>query len=183
MRLRPVNLNAEEPKRVGAMITQERLKEVLDYGPETGVFVWLQKRGRRAVGQIADSPTSYGYTRIHVDGRTYMAHRLAFLYMTGEFPPEEIDHINGVRSDNRWENLRAVSPMINKRNSRMHDRNKTGVVGVCRRSQDGCFAVNFIDNHGKRHQVTRKDFFEAVCIRKSFENRAGTYHANHGRVV
>lgn len=89
------------------MLTQERLKELLTYEPATGVFRWRERRGNQgggcvAPGDEAGSVYKNGYRMIGVGGRRYGAHRLAFLYMTGAFPPAEVDHINGVPADNRW---------------------------------------------------------------------------------
>jgi hypothetical protein len=92
------------------LVTRERVLEVLDYDPGTGVFTWkVDTGGRIKKGAIAGSTSSNGYRQIRVDLRRYQAHRLAWLAMTGAFPPEEIDHINGVRADNRWANLRAAT--------------------------------------------------------------------------
>ena len=165
------------------MITQERLKELAHYDPETGVFAWKIKRGCIAAGQKAGRKTCYGYIRIQFDGCDAPAHHWAVLWMTGEAVPDQIDHINGVRDDNRWSNIRFATSRDNNRNQRLQDRNRTGLPGVGIRSQDGCFCVNFIDNDGNRHQASRKDFFEAVCIRKSMEAKSGTYHYNHGRAI
>lgn len=91
-------------------LTVERLKELLHYDPETGVFVWL--RSRRRLGVTAGF-LAHGYRKIKVGGVAYPAHRLAWLYMTGEWPDAQIDHINFFCSDNRWANLRAATPSQN----------------------------------------------------------------------
>lgn len=110
------------------MVTQERLKELFDYNPETGNLVWKVRRQRIKVGGVAGRVDNQGYRRIRLDGRNYQAHRLVWLWHHGEWPKYEIDHINRVRDDNRIENLRDVSGSINRLNS---DRpNKTGLAGV-----------------------------------------------------
>jgi len=100
-------------------LTQERLKELLHYDPETGVFTWLVNRGSAKAGMPTSGTNRPGYVRVRVDGELYYAHRLAFLYMTGSFPDKGLhtDHINRDRSDNRWENLRCVTRSINFHNS------------------------------------------------------------------
>lgn len=111
------------------MLTAERLRERLSYDPETGMFRWRVKHQgcRNVVGTI----DAKGYRLIHVDGRNYRAHRLAWLYSMDKWPGEEIDHINGVRSDNRLCNLREVSSSMNKQNQRRaHKDSATGILGV-----------------------------------------------------
>jgi hypothetical protein len=92
-------------------LTQDRLRELLDYDPDTGIFTWMVNRrgGKAAVGVVAGSRNTDNYVSITVDGEEYLAHRLAFLYMTGAFPPKQVDHINTAKSDNRWCNLRACT--------------------------------------------------------------------------
>lgn len=93
------------------------LRAVLSYDPETGVFTRIVATSNviRA-GDVAGGHHNEGYVRISVGNRRYLAHRLAWLYMTGEWPSKEIDHINGVRSDNRWVNLREATSVENNRN-------------------------------------------------------------------
>ncbi|WKV24405.1 hypothetical protein [Escherichia phage SUT_E1620] len=96
------------------MITQERLKELLIYDPETGLFYRRLKSGR--IKPINNKPNNYGYIQIRVgNGYRELAHRLAFLYMEG-YIPEFVDHINRIRDDNRWSNLRDSSRQENNRN-------------------------------------------------------------------
>ena len=107
-------------------ITQAELVENLSYDPDSGVFR-RKISNTRAVkaGDIAGSQNGKGYLTMMVCGRVYKAHRLAFLYMTGSFPPEEVDHINGIRDDNRWANLRAVSHVENSKNQKTPKSNTT----------------------------------------------------------
>lgn len=96
-------------------ITQDYLKKLLTYSPQTGIFKWKYDTFSKKGGSKSRS----GYVYLEIDSRSYSAHRLAWLYMTGELPPEhlEIDHINRIRHDNRWENLRVVTPSENVKNS------------------------------------------------------------------
>ncbi len=114
------------------MLTQLRLKEVLSYDPNTGDFVRLvQRRGpKNGIGEIAGCDNGQGYIRIYVDGKPYKAHRLAWLYVHGSMPLNEIDHINGNRSDNRIANLRDVVRSKNNMNRPRHRTNAAGIKGV-----------------------------------------------------
>jgi hypothetical protein len=96
-------------------LTQERLKELLHYDPETGIFTWKKLRtGPKR--SVAGSVTTKGYRSISVDGRPTLAHRLAWLYIHGCMPSKQIDHANGVRDDNRLVNLRDVDGCENSQN-------------------------------------------------------------------
>lgn len=110
--------------------TQRQLKQQLDYDPLTGAFTWkVSNSNRIKVGQIAGSIGNHGYLRISIDKKFYLSHRLAWLWMTGEFPPDQIDHINRVKTDNRWENLRAATNQQNQMNCISKD-NTSGKKGV-----------------------------------------------------
>lgn len=103
-----------------AMITQARLKELLHYDPDTGLFTWLASAGRgqpaNRIGTAAGRLNPEGYVRIGIDGTRYLAHRLVWLYVTGTMPSKMLDHINGVKHDNRWVNLREANHSENGQN-------------------------------------------------------------------
>jgi len=117
-------------------VSVERLKELLNYDPDTGIFTWVIKIGSKSARSIAGTPVKGGrYISIMIDRTGYRAHRLAWLYMTGEWPENSIDHINGDGLDNSFRNLRDVDNFVNLQNqTRPHSRNKTGYLGV---SQQG----------------------------------------------
>ena len=100
------------------MLTQKELKELLHYNPDTGVFTWRVSPSRTVkVGQVAGhTPKNTGYLQIRLSNKLYQGHRLAWLYMAGEWPRKYIDHINGVRDDNRWVNLREATQRQNAYN-------------------------------------------------------------------
>ncbi len=111
-------------------LTQEYLKSILFYDPETGLWKWLIDNYRYHAGDEAGSINSKGYVQITINGKKYKAHRLAWLYMTGEWPKVEIDHDNTKRSDNTWENLREAIGTENCYNYPVKATNKLGVKGV-----------------------------------------------------
>lgn len=91
------------------MLTAERLRELLDYDPETGAFRWKMSNNNIKIGTIAGTSNCDGYVQISIFRKFYLAHRLAWLYMNSEWPPHEIDHRNSKRNDNRWINLRSAT--------------------------------------------------------------------------
>lgn len=114
------------------MISAEELRELVHYDQDSGVFTRLKRTSPKArAGVVAGGLTPEEYWRIGVDGRRYLAHRLAFLYMTGAWPEHDVDHINGVRTDNRWVNLRAATRSENNQNrGRLVAGTKSGLLGA-----------------------------------------------------
>ena len=111
-------------------ITQKELKQLLHYEPETGVFTWLQDRSDKVkAGDVAGGKGT-AYKRICLNYKNYQAHRLAFLYMTGEWPQHMVDHIDGDPSNNKWSNLRQANAYQNARNKATQSNNKSGHVGI-----------------------------------------------------
>lgn len=112
-------------------LTAERLRSLLRYDPETGDFTWIVDRpGSKGIGSIAGVRLKHGYVQIMIDGQRYLAHRLAFLWAEGEWPPETVDHRNGDPSDNRWSNLRKASQGENLQNRRKMKNNTSGFTGA-----------------------------------------------------
>ena len=131
-------------------MTKEEVLAVLDYDPNSGLFTWRTARGGKTrVGAIAGSIDSSGYRQIRVGGRYYLAHRLVFLVMTGRLPAHHVDHINGVRTDNRWENLREATRAQNSVNRRPRA-DRIGLTGVL---------------------VVGRRFQSAICIRENGQKR------------
>jgi hypothetical protein len=114
-------------------ITAEMLRERMSYDQETGVFRLRRSRTRWKAGQVAGSLGENGYVSIRVCGVLCLAHRLAWLYVHGEWPVEQIDHRNNDRTDNRLANLRPASVDQNARNNRIGGRNTTGLKGAYRK--------------------------------------------------
>ena len=101
-----------------ASLTVERLRGVLDYDPKTGVFCWRQNRYRKRIGTVAGYRCSSGHLQIRIDGRAYLAHRLAWLHVYGRWPAEQLDHRDTVRTHNWLDNLREATHAQNQQNSR-----------------------------------------------------------------
>ena len=161
------------------MITQAELKRVLKYDPMTGIFTYRVTRGRMRAGDRAGCIHRRGYRSIMVDGAQRTAGRLAVLYMTGRWPKEFVDHINHVRDDNRWENIRVVSCQENQRNQTLNIRNTSGVTGVgwCEVRKKWRTAIQ---TKGRRKSLgVFTDFDKAVAARKAAEIKYN-YHPNHG---
>lgn len=112
------------------MITQTELKRLLNYNSETGIFTWELDRRRIMAGYTAGTLKNSGYIHIVVNYKPYMAHRLAWLYITGIFPINQLDHINGNRNDNRFCNLREATNNQNQYNSVVSKNNKLRIKGV-----------------------------------------------------
>lgn len=147
------------------ILTAARLRELLHYEPGTGDFVRRVSRTGRgsAAGAIAGSLNRNGYVIIGVDGGLFRAHRLAWLHMTGEWPEQHIDHIDGIRNNNRWANLRDVSRAINAQNQRAaHARNKSsGLAGVSWNEKCANWKASLQADGKKRHIGYFKDSGEA----------------------
>jgi len=166
-----------------SILTQSRLKELLHYNPETGSFTRRVRTSNSIrVGEIAGCPVTSGHIQIVLHGRPYMAHRLAFLYMIGEFPLHDTDHINGKPSDNSFKNLRMVTRTENCRNQKKRNTNTSGAMGVYWNKAREKWHVRINKAKKREHLGFFDDFFEACCARKSAEIKYG-YHANHGRAA
>ena len=113
------------------MITQEQLKTLLNYEPETGDFYWKRKPNKRLPSGTKAGANVNSYIRITIDGKGYGAHRLAWLYVHGKHPTDQIDHINGNPLDNRIVNLREATLFENAQNiKRPQKNNKHGYLGI-----------------------------------------------------
>lgn len=134
-------------------LTPERLRELLQYDLETGSFIWrvTRSRGARALN-VAGQSTANGYRSIKIDGRKHLAHRLAWLYVHGKWPQQDIDHINGVRDDNRIVNLRDVSRSVNLQNQRRaRSLTSGGLIGASKRKPQNDWQASIKVDGKKRY--------------------------------
>lgn len=138
-------------------LTLEQLKELLTYEPKTGLFRWVKSARGRHAGAVAGSPYNRGYINISIGARAekvrIYAHVLAWFYMTGEWPTQDVDHINRIKGDNRWENLRQLPRRENQQNrTQAMSNNTTGLLGAypMKRSKTGrFFSTIFVDGSAK----------------------------------
>lgn len=146
------------------MLTYERLKKLLSYNPETGDWKWLMPINKRTlIGDAAGTISVHGYRIITIGGVKYRASRLAYLYMNGSWPPDEMDHKNRCKLDDRWDNLRVVSRSQNALNRDLQENNTSGARGVHWDSnREKWFAQVKVD--GVNHSIGRFDSFEEAVV-------------------
>jgi hypothetical protein len=156
------------------MLTQKELKSQLHYNPDTGLFIRNKALCNSVkIGDVAGAPDGKGYLRISVNMKRHKAHRLAWLYMTGELPKNQIDHINGVKNDNRFINLREATNSQNKSNSGLYVNNKSGYKGVSWYKKYKKW-VSHVSVNGKRK--TLGYFDNAIDASIAYENFAKQHH-------
>jgi hypothetical protein len=142
------------------MLSRNRVMELLSYNPETGVFIWKKGRGGFAKsGSVAGSLDSKGYRQIKIDGRLYLAHRLAWLVCNGVMPDGHLDHADRNPKNNAISNLRLCSQKENQQNVGIRSDNTSGVTGVSLHPRSGKW-IAYINTNGRR---TRIGQFESKC--------------------
>jgi len=157
-------------------LTQERLKEILHYDPQTGEWRWKQRLAWRIdVGERAGTINQLGYLIITIDGTLYAAHRLAFLYMTGEWPIDEVDHCDLNKANCVWSNLRQSIHQQNCSNVRKRLNNTSGFKGVSRSRNQWAACIR---KNGKTIHLGRFDKPEdaAAAYDKAAEQLFGEFH-------
>ena len=179
-----------------ARISIDDVRRALDYDPVTGIFTWKSRpssdfASNRAASnyktQFEGKPALTcigvnGYQEGRLKGVGITAHRVAFALMTGHWPSEQVDHINGIRSDNRWCNLREATQSVNSRNMAMQSRNTSGRIGVHFDNGRNKWVAQGRAN-GQHYNLGRFDTKEsAIAARIKFETEFG-FHPNHGRVA
>lgn len=168
------------------------LRECFDYNPESGELIWKIRptshfRGYESTdggfntkysGKVAGSVMARGYIWLTLDGESHFSHRIAWAIYHGAYPDGQIDHINGIRTDNRIANLIEVSARDNSRNRKKPKTNTSGHIGVCKRGNS--FRAYINGESGREWLGTFPSIDEAVKARKNAEILYG-YHVNHGR--
>ena len=177
-------------------LTVKTLRELLDYDPDTGILKWKIRNEKYFISDERQAKSwnaryagknaltaidQHGYNRGAVLGQTYAAHRIIWFWMTGEWP-ENIDHINGNRTDNRWENLRSVGRLENQKNMKLSKANTSGRTGVSWYKRAGKWTAVIFAN-GKNMHLGYFDDFEAACEMRSVAERNYLFHENHGRAA
>lgn len=171
----------------------ELLRDIINYNPDTGELLWKERQDdfpasitsiRTFNTRNANNPVyeevHRGYLRVSILGKRYKSHRIAWALYYGEWPDDQIDHIDGDRSNNKIENLRAVSQVENSRNAKTPHTNMSGVIGV-HWDKRKCKWVSQISENSKSKKLGYFDnFWDAVAARKVAEEEYG-YHENHGR--
>lgn len=162
-------------------MTQQKLKKYLHYNPITGIFTWIARETRTdLIGTRAGSLNINGYRNICFCGKRYKEHRLAWLYMFGTLPSQFIDHINGVRNDNRIENLREVTGNQNQYNAKTRNDSSSKIKGVSWHKATKKWAARIKFEGKDKHLGVFPTVEEAI---KAVTNARTEHHgiyANHG---
>jgi hypothetical protein len=155
------------------------LRSMLHYDPETGIFRWKQARGRQKVGAIAGALKRTGYIEIRLSERSYLAHRLAWFYVHGEWPLFHIDHGNCCKTDNRIENLRPTDSSLNQANTKIRRKNLTGFKGVYLVRKYGTYYAQ-AKKWGEVHYLGSYPTPEEASA--AYERAVIRFHGEHARV-
>ncbi|NTG73273.1 HNH endonuclease [Agrobacterium rhizogenes] len=180
---------------ISIALTQDLVRELMDYCPETGILTWRERginwfkdqRYRKTwntkyAGKPAGSIQVYGYVYVNISCRLYRAHRVIHLWMTGAWPSHHIDHLNHNRSDNRWENLREADRITNGHNMSLNSNNTSGITGVHWRADAGKWRAR-IQVSGSWKHLGYFDTIEAAAAARKAADREYGFHENHGRTA
>lgn len=164
-------------------IDKDNIKLFFTYNSRTGVFKRIAKLSWKGniiqCDPFEPQSTSHGYKTVNIFRTPIQVHRLIFLYMTGKFPKNDVDHINGDRLDNRWRNLREVTRIENLHNVGLRRDNSTGHQGISKRSDTGRYHA-YINVNGKRYNLGYfKNITDAISARKT-ALKEHKFHSNHG---
>lgn len=161
-------------------ISFERVNELFRYDPVSGYLFWRKNKGNVKAGSRAGSLGSFGYWKVKIDRKQYAAHRLIWFLFYGQHPIDEIDHINGIKTDNRIVNLRSVTGQQNSRNKKRPVSNTSGVMGVTwHRQAQRWQAVIHVD--GKNKYLGLFENLEDAAQARHLAEIEHNYHQNHGR--
>jgi len=173
-----VTAAASEPMASGGgSLTADELRRIAHYDPETGEFTWLQNRVRAKAGTKARRGVGR-YVEMRINSQLYLAHRLAWLYVHGEFPKGHIDHINCNEADNRLVNLREATHRQNLCNRGKNKNNTSGYKGVCQLGPDK-YKANIKENGRTKHLGI---FDNPVSAHEAYSAAAHRLHGDFARV-
>jgi hypothetical protein len=162
------------------VITQQRLKELLYYDPISGKWTWIKKHCYKVVvGKEAGYVNPYGYRIIQIDRHLYRAHRLAVLYITGQWPSKEIDHRFGCRDDNRWSEIREANKRQQQANAKRRSDNTSGHKGVVWDKERKCWKAQ-IAAPDKFKFLGRFQTFDEAC--QAYATAANQYFGQFARI-
>lgn len=162
------------------MITQKRLKELLNYDEDTGIFTWKDsRRGAVKVGSVAGAVADNGYIVIKIDRKSYKAHRLAWLFVNGKMPTKTIDHKDRIKTNNWIDNLRDVTHNSNMKNKEKYKNNTSGITGVYWNKQIKKWLVKITIDKKETYLGAFKTKEEAIKIKKEAQLKDG-YTKTHG---
>lgn len=160
-------------------ITHDLIKHLFTYNPDTGELAWAVYRASNAKrGDVIKSTTKAGYICVSINDKTYLAHRIIWLWMTGEWP-SSVDHINHNPADNRWENLREVAHSDNMKNQKRNKTNTSGHAGVYWHKGAGKWMASLKTKGKCNYLGVFTSVGDAVAARKAAERQYG-FHNNHG---
>lgn len=179
--------------------TQKLVRILFDYDESSGFLYWKPRSEVWAdlglinlhdiktfngsyIGKRVGTPTHRGYRTVTVLNKRQLEHRIIWLWMTGEFP-EQVDHINGITDDNRWENLRNVSHFENMKNKSISKKNTSGYSGINKREGYERWRVRINVSKGKRKHIGDYPSFEEAFIARKKAEKDYDYHDNHGRPI
>lgn len=162
-------------------LTQERARELFNYDPDTGVVTRKITTSHNAIkGSTVGYVTTSGYLSLSVQNKHYYVHRIIWLLVYGNFPSDQTDHKNQIRTDNRLSNLRSVTRKTNSKNKRLPSNNTSGSMGVYWSKHSGKW-LSAIQINGKAiHLGSFEHFKDALVVRKSAEQKY-SFHENHGQ--
>lgn len=166
-------------------MTAERLRKVLNYNPHTGQFTWLVRTARRI--HIGDSPNCKnrdGYIQVSIDNKRYLVHRLVWLYVYDEWPLFQLDHVNGIRDDNRLCNLRSVTNSQNQQNRRgARCDSRTNVIGVTWVEKRQCWRAHLMLNRKYMLKSYHKKIEDAIASRRQAELKYHPFSSIHHKGI
>lgn len=161
-------------------LTQVTLWSAFNYDPVTGDLVIARETHGKTIGDSATYAGSNGYLHISIQEKQFLAHRIIHLMMTGEWPEEHMDHINHVRTDNSWANLRQVSQKENNQNMPKSSNNSSGVTGISLHKPTGKWRA-YISRDSRQVHLGLFDSMSAAVDARNLAIEQEGYHINHGK--